>query len=51
MKITFETLPDGSVKLVVIGEADEVGKIQQFIMTNMQSFMSGLKGATKERVD
>ena len=52
MKVNFETLEDGRVRLEVIGEADEVAKIQQFIMTNMAGFLAGLKGtATKERVD
>jgi len=52
MKVNFETLPDGSVRLVVEGGADEVGKIQAFIMMNMAGFISSIKGqATKERVD
>lgn len=50
MKINFETLDDGSVRLTVEGNPDEVGKIQAFVMANMTQFMAGLKGATKEEV-
>lgn len=51
MKINFETLDDGSVRLVIEGTPEEVGRIQSFVMMNMGNFMSGLTGASKERVD
>jgi hypothetical protein len=49
MKINFETIEDGSVRLIIEGSPDEVGKIQQFVMSNMAQFMAGIN-ATKEEV-
>tara|TARA_B100000085_G_scaffold256002_1_gene256208 strand:+ start:566 stop:727 length:162 start_codon:yes stop_codon:yes gene_type:complete len=52
MKMNFELMSDGSVKLEILGQPAEVAKIQTFIMENLSGLLKGLNNtATKERVD
>jgi acylphosphatase len=50
VKAEFETLDDGSVKLVVIGKPDEVSKIYEFVTKQVNAFVGGLS-AKKEKVE
>lgn len=50
MKAELETLKDGSVKLTVIGEANEMTKVYEMVTKQLSAFMTGIN-ATKEKVD
>ena len=50
MKAELETLENGSVKLTVVGEANEITKVYELVTKQLSAFMKGIN-ASKEKVD
>lgn len=49
MEVNFELLPEGGAKLVILGSAEDVAKIQMWVIQNAGELMKGFNTAVKER--